>query len=170
MGYEIYDKKLEDLNLDIKRLNRFIINTLNPHSYVMAKSDNFFREALKSSDILVPDGSGIVLATKFLENKNIKKIAGTDVHEYLLRKANKRQLRIFYMGSSWKTLNLIKYRISFEYPNLKVGIYSPPYKSEFSNKENKEIFNIINEFKPNILFIGMTAPKQEKWLFQNKEH
>ncbi len=74
------------------------------------------------------------------------------------------------MGSSWKTLNLIKYRISFEYPNLKVGIYSPPYKSEFSNKENKEIFNIINEFKPNILFIGMTAPKQEKWLFQNKEH
>jgi len=90
MGYEVYDKTIDKLNLNVKKLNRFIINTINPHSYVVAKKDNFFQEALKKSDILVPDGSGIVLATKFIKGKKIQKIAGADVHKYLLDKLIKK--------------------------------------------------------------------------------
>ena len=169
MGYEVWDKSLDDLNLNVKNLNKFIINTINPHSYVVAKKDNLFQEALKNSDVLVPDGSGIVLAAKFIKGKKIQKIAGADVHKYLLDKANQEGLRVFYMGSSQGTLDKIKEKLKKEYPNIKAGFYSPPFKPEFDENDNKEIIEKINEFKPDILFVGMTAPKQEKWLYQHKD-
>jgi N-acetylglucosaminyldiphosphoundecaprenol N-acetyl-beta-D-mannosaminyltransferase len=169
MGYEVFDKTLDELNLDIKNKKKFIINTINPHSYVVSKKDKLFQQALKESDILLPDGSGIVLAAKFLKNKKIKKIAGADVHKYLLEKANREKLKVFYMGSSPSTLEKIKQRLKKEFPNIEAGFYSPPFKDKFDEIENKEIINAINDFNPDILFVGMTAPKQEKWLYENKE-
>jgi N-acetylglucosaminyldiphosphoundecaprenol N-acetyl-beta-D-mannosaminyltransferase len=73
------------------------------------------------------------------------------------------------MGSSQNTLDRIKERLAEEYPQLEVEFYSPPFKAEFSTEENQSIINAINEFKPDVLFVGMTAPKQEKWLHVNKE-
>ena len=169
MGYDVFDKTLNELNLDIKKLNKFIINTINPHSYVVAKNDRLFQDALKSSDILVPDGSGIVLAANFINRKKIQKIAGADVHKFLLEKANNETLKVFYMGSSQKTLDKIKEKLKKEYPNIKAGFYSPPFKPEFDEKDNQNIMKAINSFDPDVLFIGMTAPKQEKWLYSNKE-
>jgi len=169
MGYDVFDKTLNELNLDIKKLNKFIINTINPHSYVVAKNDRLFQDALKSSDILVPDGSGIVLAANFINRKKIQKIAGADVHKFLLEKANNETLKVFYMGSSQKTLDKIKEKLKKEYPNIKAGFYSPPFKPEFDEKDNQNIMKAINSFNPDVLFIGMTAPKQEKWLYSNKE-
>ncbi|QCI29030.1 WecB/TagA/CpsF family glycosyltransferase [Caminibacter pacificus] len=169
MGYEVYDKTLDKLNLDIKKLNRFIINTINPHSYVVAKDDELFQKALKRSDVLVPDGSGIVLAAKFINGKRIQKIAGADVHKFLLEKANKESIKVFYMGSSQKTLDKIKEKLKKEYPNIQAGFYSPPFKPEFDEEDNKKIIEAINNFNPDILFVGMTAPKQEKWLYTHKE-
>jgi N-acetylglucosaminyldiphosphoundecaprenol N-acetyl-beta-D-mannosaminyltransferase len=169
MGYEVYDKTLDKLNLDIKKLNRFIINTINPHSYVVAKNDELFQKALKSSDVLVPDGSGIVLAAKFINGKKIQKIAGADVHKFLLQKANRENLKVFYMGSSQKTLDIIREKLKKEYPNIQAGFYSPPFKPEFDEEDNKNIIEAINSFNPHILFVGMTAPKQEKWLYTHKE-
>jgi len=169
MGYEVYDKTLDKLNLDIQKLNRFIINTINPHSYVVAKNDELFQKALKSSDVLVPDGSGIVLAAKFINGKKIQKIAGADVHKFLLQKANRENLKVFYMGSSQKTLDKIREKLKKEYPNIQAGFYSPPFKPEFNEEDNKNIIEAINSFNPHILFVGMTAPKQEKWLYTHKE-
>ena len=169
MGYDVFDKTLNELNLDIKKLNKFIINTINPHSYVVAKNDKLFQDALKNSDILVPDGSGIVLAANFINRKKIQKIAGADVHKFLLEKANNEILKVFYMGSSQKTLDKIKEKLKKEYPNIKAGFYSPPFKPEFDEKDNQNIMKAINSFDPDVLFIGMTAPKQEKWLYSNKE-
>jgi len=169
MGYDVFDKTLNELNLDIKKLNKFIINTINPHSYVVAKNDRLFQDALKSSNILVPDGSGIVLAANFINRKKIQKIAGADVHKFLLEKANNETLKVFYMGSSQKTLDKIKEKLKKEYPNIKAGFYSPPFKPEFDEKDNQNIMKAINSFDPDVLFIGMTAPKQEKWLYSNKE-
>ena len=71
------------------------------------------------------------------------------------------------MGSSNNTLNKIKEKIKHEFPNIKISIYSPPYKDKFSEEENNNIIDAINKVKPDVLFIGMTAPKQEKWLHEN---
>jgi len=165
MNYEVFVDELESRDIETKK----VINTINPHSYVTAKNDTYFKEALVDSDILIPDGSGIVLAAKQIYGKSIKKIAGADLHSFLLQKMNEKKGKVFYMGASQNTLDKIEERIKKEYPNIQVKSYSPPFKLEFSQEDNAVIRSKINEFKPDLLFVGMTAPKQEKWLHEHKD-
>ena len=80
-------------------------------------------------------------------------------------KFRERPLTVMFMGSSEKVLDLIVKRAAEVYPHLKVVTYSPPYKPEFSDEDNKAIIDAINAVNPDLLWIGMTAPKQEKWTY-----
>lgn len=164
MNYNVFTENLSTIDLS----KRQVINTINPHSYVTAKEDKLFFEALNDSDLLIPDGSGIVIAAKFINKQIIKKIAGADLHQYLLENMNKIGGKVFYMGASQKTLDKVHEKIKLEYPNILVESYSPPFKPEFTDEENQVIIDKINDFNPHVLFIGMTAPKQEKWLHTHK--
>jgi N-acetylglucosaminyldiphosphoundecaprenol N-acetyl-beta-D-mannosaminyltransferase len=163
-----YDNILDNLSL-LKFDSKIIVNTINPHSYIVAKKDKKFRKALLSSDFLIPDGSGIMLAAKWIRGKSISKIAGNDLHKHLLEILNSTSGSVFYMGSSEVALQNIQKRLAREFPNIDVSTYSPPYKSELSNEDSKLIIEQINEFSPDVLFVGMTAPKQERWLYKNKD-
>lgn len=77
------------------------------------------------------------------------------------------QFTVMFMGSSEKVLDLIVKRAAKVYPHLKVVTYSPPYKPEFSEEDNKAIIDAINAADPDLLWIGMTAPKQEKWTYSH---
>lgn len=77
------------------------------------------------------------------------------------------QRTVMFMGSSEKVLDLIVKRAAEVYPHLKVVTYSPPYKPEFSEEDNKAIIDAINAADPDLLWIGMTAPKQEKWTYSH---
>lgn len=77
------------------------------------------------------------------------------------------QRTVMFMGSSQKVLDLIVKRAAKAYPHLKIVTYSPPYKPEFSEEDNKAIIDAINTADPDLLWIGMTAPKQEKWTFSH---
>ena len=167
MNYEIFVGALSSIKIDQNQ--KQIINTINPHSYVTAEYDKTFKEALQASDVLLPDGIGIVLAAKQIHKEQIKKIAGYDLHMYLLEELAKTGGSVFYMGASQETLDKIEEKIAKEYPSVKVGSYSPPFKASFSIQENEEIISSINAFEPDVLFIGMTAPKQEKWLHAHKD-
>lgn len=79
------------------------------------------------------------------------------------------QRTVMFMGSSQKVLDLIVKRAAEVYPHLKVVTYSPPYKPEFSDEDNKAIVEAINAADPDLLWIGMTAPKQEKWTYSHWE-
>lgn len=166
MNYEVFTDSLNSLDLN----KRQVVNTINPHSYVTAKDDRNFFKALDKSDLLIPDGSGIVIAAKQINKQNIKKIAGADLHKFLLEEMNKKSGKVFYMGASQKTLDKIHEKIKSEYPNIIVDSYSPPFNPEFTDEENQVICEKINKFKPDVLFVGMTAPKQEKWLHQHKDN
>lgn len=167
MSYDIFVGELDLVKSTPDK--KQVINTLNAHSYVIAQKDQKFKEALQASDILLPDGSAIVLAERVLNNNKIKRIAGADIHEHLLKMQDKEQGSVFYMGSSQKTLDAIHQRLSKEYPNIKVGSYSPPFKADFTAEEDQMIIDHVNAFAPDVLFIGMTAPKQEKWLHDNQK-
>lgn len=77
------------------------------------------------------------------------------------------QRTVMFMGSSQKVLDLIVKRAAKVYPHLKIVTYSPPYKPEFSEEDNKAIIDAINAADPDLLWIGMTAPKQEKWTYSH---
>jgi N-acetylglucosaminyldiphosphoundecaprenol N-acetyl-beta-D-mannosaminyltransferase len=72
------------------------------------------------------------------------------------------------MGSTKQTLQKIQDRAKKEYPNVTTAVYSPPFKPDFSDADNAAIVQAINAFQPDVLFVGLTAPKQEKWAYQHK--
>ncbi len=165
IDYTIFSKALGSLPSG----KTIYVNTINQYSYCIANVNNTFKKALKWSDVLLPDGIGIVAAMRFLSGLVIKKIAGADVHSYLLKKLDKTSGSCFYVGSSEATLLLIKEKLSKEYPNIRVGTYSPPFKKVFSTEENDQIIRSIDQFNPEVLFVGMTAPKQEIWVYNNRK-
>ena len=154
-------------SLSIK--GKTIVNTINPHSYCVSKRDKTLEDALKASDLLVPDGVGIVWAAKMLNGKSIKKIAGFDVFMYLMQQLNNENGSCFFLGASQSTLDTIKEKAANDFPNVSVNFYSPPFKSQFSDADSRIMCEEVNAVKPDVLFVGMTAPKQEKWVFANKE-
>ncbi|RZL36858.1 MAG: glycosyltransferase, partial [Pedobacter sp.] len=165
VGYELFSGKLGEFTPKSKTL----INTLNLHSYVVAENDSNFKKSLLKSDVLLADGEGAVLGLRFLTGNRISKIAGADLHRYFLESLNSEKGKCFYLGASSDTLDKIISKISVEYPNVTVGKYSPPYKNEFDANDNKLMIDAVNTFKPDVLFVGMTAPKQEKWVAENSE-
>ena len=165
MDYAVFNGSLNQIGFADKTL----INTINQYSYCIAEKEGDFKKALQGSDILLPDGMAIVAAVRLLSGKKIEKIAGADIHLHLLEELEKKEGSCFYLGSSENTLKKIRERIALEYPNIKVQTFSPPYKPEFSEAENKQMLEAVNAFQPDVLFVGMTAPKQEKWAFAHKE-
>ena len=155
---------------------KLLINTINAHSYNTARKDELFAEALTNGDVLIPEGVSIVKACRWIKAKSLPKerIAGWDLFEFEMNKLEEcgRTLRspqrtVMFMGSSQKVLDLIVKRAAEVYPHLKVVTYSPPYKPEFSEEDNKAIIEAINAADPDLLWIGMTAPKQEKWTYSH---
>lgn len=148
---------------------KLLINTINAHSYNTAQKDDLFAEALAKGDALIPDGASIVKACRWIKAKSqpTERIAGWDLFDYEMNRLNQQGGKCFFMGSSEKVLSLIKQRARVEYPNIVVETYSPPYKPEFSEEDNRAIIHAINQADPDLLWIGMTAPKQEKWTYSH---
>ena len=154
---------------------KLLINTINAHSYNTARKDSLFAEALTNGDVLIPDGVSIVKACRWIKAKSLPKerIAGWDLFEFEMgrlnenQNENENQKRVMFMGSSEKVLELIRKKAAEVYPNIEVVTYSPPYKPVFTDEDNRAIVEAINEADPDLLWIGMTAPKQEKWTYSH---
>ena len=159
--------RLFDEHLDTIEHSKVLISTLNAHSYNTVHKDEEFKTALKNSDVLLPDGVGVVLAAKILTGQKLKKIAGDDLFHYQMDRLNKIGGKCFFLGSTEITLQKILERAAVDYPNVSVFSYSPPFKSKLSEEDNIPIIEKINAESPDVLFVGMTAPKQEKWAYQN---
>ena len=158
----LFTETLDDLHP-----GRLLINTLNAYSYVTANANKTFKDALLKSNVLLPDGVSIVLAIKLLTGDRLKKIAGDDLFKWEMSRLNRIGGKCFFLGSSISILTEIKDRCKKQYPNVSVDFYSPPFKEAFDEQDTENMLHAINDFSPEVLFIGMTAPKQEKWAAEN---
>ena len=156
-------------SLDKIQDGKLLINTINAYSFVTACHSESFHAALLKSQVLLPDGISIVMAMKLLTGEKLKKISGADLFEWQMQRLEKIKGKCFFLGSSNDTLNKIYERCRVQYPNVSVQCYSPPYKATFSREDSKLMIDAVNKFSPDVLFIGMTAPKQEKWAAENFE-
>lgn len=142
---------------------------LNPHSYAVACNDEIFANSLRRADWIVPDGVGILIAGRVLGRRFEERITGFDLFEGVMRELNDRGGRVFFLGSSEETLSLISKRLPIDYPQVHfAGSYSPPFAEEFSVEENERIFAAIAAAGPDVLWVGLTAPKQEKWISEHQ--
>lgn len=155
---------------------KVLINTIYAYSYVVAQRDELFARALANCDYLMPDGAGIVMACRWINAKcqPTERIAGWDLFAFEMQRLDGRgkmddgrRLKVMFLGSSEKVLSLIRERAAVDYPNFEIVTYSPPFKPEFSEEDSQAMVQAINEADPDLLWIGMTAPKQEKWTYQH---
>jgi len=163
LGFKIYNGNCSDLiNQCYKSNTAKTITTLNIHSFIEQRKDNKFRNSLKKSDWILPDGVGIVVAAKILHKITILKISGFDIFLEAMKSANKGHKKVMFFGSTTSVLEMIEKKIQLDYPNVSFKTFSPDFKSEFNEKDFKHFSEEINNFSPDFLFLGLTAPKQEK--------
>ena len=115
----------------------------------------------KSKDILTEDGRASAAPRDSFDKSD----SPLDLHEPSWEPIHKP--KVMFMGSSEKVLGLIREKAKEVYPHLEVVTYSPPYKPEFTEEDNAAIIKAINDANPDLLWIGMTAPKQEKWAYSH---
>ncbi|MGI9265630.1 MAG: WecB/TagA/CpsF family glycosyltransferase [Gammaproteobacteria bacterium] len=143
---------------------------VNPHAVEIAAKDRQFKESLLDADFLTPDGIGVVYASRILGGTLKRRVTGMDVFLGVTSAMNEAGGgRCFFLGSTDETLRKISERMAVDYPRVKVvGTYSPPFKPEFSSQDNRVMIEKINESRPDVVWVGLTAPKQEKWLFEHR--
>jgi len=170
----VIDKSVEiikGLVSSIEQKKKIILSCINPHSVVISKNDKIFEEALIKSDINIPDGQGVVLASKLFGGNVRERVTGSDIFNGLHQALNQKDgFSAFFLGSTEETLSIIRIKMAQDFPNVKIaGTYSPPFKEEFTGKEILAILDAVNNTNPDVLWVAMTAPKQEKWIYQNRD-
>jgi exopolysaccharide biosynthesis WecB/TagA/CpsF family protein len=166
LGYTVFSDSLEKIPIQSDYVR--VVNTISPNSYGLALRNTVFENALKASDYLVLDGVYFALASIFMNGRNIKKNQGPDVFDHYMHQLNKERGTAFFLGSTNKTLRAIKKKAAADFPNVQIHSYSPPFKAVFSKEDDALMCDRVNAVNPDILFIGMTCPKQECWSIKNK--
>ena len=145
------------------------VSTISPNSWGIAARDPVFHEALVKADVLVLDGVYFALASILLQGCTIKCNQGPDVFHHFMRRLDASGGKAFFLGAAQDTLDRIAARAAREYPGVRIASFSPPYKPAFSDADNADMLARIEAFAPDVLFVGMTAPKQEKWSHQHRD-
>ena len=144
---------------------------LNPHSYVTSTADIAFQQALQAADWLVPDGIGYVVGMRFLGLEVEERITGSDIFYSTMAQLNSDGNRsVYFVGGTEATLAKIRAKVSTDYPRVRfAGSYSPPFVDQFDQEECEKIVAKVNASDADVLWVGMTAPKQEKWIHGHNE-
>ena len=139
---------------------------VNPHSVETAHRDPEFAEAVRAADLVTPDGVGILLASRILGAGIPEVVNGPDIFKGVCRQLNEQKTgtKMFFLGSTPENLKAIEEKFKADFPNLGItGTYSPPYKPQFSEEDLYQMIEMINQSGADILWVGLGAPKQEKW-------
>ena len=120
------------------------------------------------SDLIIPDGAGVVLASKILGTPLKGKTPGCELGERIAKEAGTHGLRVYFLGGKPGIAELAEQKLQEKYPDFKtVGIHDGYFKKE--GEENDAVIAAINEAAPNILFVCLGVPAQEKWIDANRD-
>ncbi len=173
LGYDVFCDSLSSLVDEIEDQlkvddSKAWLCCLNPHSYAVSKSVKIFRDAIHAATWVIPDGIGMVIAGNFLRKPVLERITGSDTFYAVSSVAARSSYRVFFLGASEEVLQLIVERYNKEFPGSVIaGTYSPPYKSEFSRADIDNMVESVNKSGADILWVGMTSPKQDIFIAQN---
>jgi N-acetylglucosaminyldiphosphoundecaprenol N-acetyl-beta-D-mannosaminyltransferase len=142
--------------------------TPNAQHIVDLQKDLEFQWIYRNAFLVVPDGVSVLRAAKFLRRPLNGRVNGTDLFERLCAIAADHQLSVFLMGGRPGAAHCAAEILQQRYPGLKIaGTYCPPFGFERDEVELQRIQDAIRSAAPDILFVGLGAPKQEKWIARN---
>jgi N-acetylglucosaminyldiphosphoundecaprenol N-acetyl-beta-D-mannosaminyltransferase len=171
LGVRLETRSLPDLVAEsqralIERRKPFIFTCANPHSLVIAHGDSEFRRALDQASTVVADGVGCKWAAALTGIAVGPRITGSDFFVAVMSALNETGGRAFFFGSRDEVLGKLVDRVKRDFPRLRVTTLSPPFRP-WTDDENAVMLKTICDFAPDVLWVGMTAPKQEKWVARN---
>lgn len=153
---------------NIKNLDGTYCCVANVHTTVMAWEDKEYCDIQNGSVLTIPDGGPLSSIGRKRGYKNMKRTTGPDYMGEVFKISIQEGYKHFFYGSTEETLGKLKKEIESKYPGIQiVGMYSPPFRP-LSNKEDYEIVNKIAESHPDFVWVGLGAPKQERWMAEHK--
>lgn len=165
------------MNEAIERIDNLILNkkasyvvTPNVDHIVKLESDAEFKEVYKDADLILTDGMPLIWISKFKQNQIIEKVSGSDLFPKVCELAAQKGYKVFLLGAEEGVAAKAKENLKNKFKSLNVvGTYSPSFGFEKKDDEIKRIIEMINEVKPDILAVGLGAPKQEKFIHKYKD-
>ncbi len=169
IGLPIFDESLSVL-IAKEALPPSVISCVNAWSFYCYYKQTRFQQVVQNSFNL-PDGISIVWGSYLTDRQHLKRITGIDVLYFFLEHAKESAIqRIMFLGSSEKVLFKIKEKATLSFPDLMFIFVSPPFKDEFNQNDVENIQKVIAEFKPQLIFVGLSAPKQEIFTEEHLKH
>jgi N-acetylglucosaminyldiphosphoundecaprenol N-acetyl-beta-D-mannosaminyltransferase len=154
---------VELLDQRIKEKEKTFIITANPEIVMKANEDSSFMELVHQATYVTADGIGIVKAAQLLNDPLPGRVTGYDTMMKLLELGNKKHYKIFLLGAKKETLQKAETKIMETYPNVEiVGSHDG-----YFNWEENDIAERVSMLKPDITFIALGVPRQEKWISEN---
>lgn len=159
-----YDGLKKSVIEDIDDNKKSFIVAINPEKILKAREDEKLKELLNSADYQIPDGIGVVYASKLKKGKIKSRITGIDCMEMLCNEANDKGYKIFLYGAKKEVIKEAKKSLEKKYENIKIVGAIDGYE-----KNNDKIIKEINKSKADIIFVALGSPKQENWILENKD-
>jgi len=167
-----FDEVVSDIEKYLRKdhgINKLIFTPNLDHLRLLAK-DIEFQNYYSQANWIVPDGMSLVWLSMLTGYPLRERINGTNLMTKLIEVCNQNNLKIFFLGSTKSVLKKLSKNLKKQYPDLMFSIYAPPFrkKYDFNNKTTKTAINKINNFKTDLLLVGLGIPKQEHFLAKNK--
>ena len=152
-----------------KNFHEGSVLTMSPNSYGLSTRVHSLEKSLKRDGLLVLDGVYFSLGFFCRTGQWIVKNQGPEIFYEELEIQRAKSGRVFFLGSSNQTLERISKRMRTDYPQISFKTLSPPFKPTLSKEDNHAIESSIKEFNPDVVFVGMTCPRQEVWIDENSK-
>ncbi len=147
--------------------NSSYITVNNVHTIIEGVRNRTYKKIINNSFLALPDGKPLSIVAKLKGEKNINRIFGPTFFEKTLEWGQKDGIKHYFFGSSQETINKMLEVIKLKYPKAIIaGSYSPPYKP-FTEEENEKFIKDINAAGADLIWVGLGAPKQEIWMYEN---
>lgn len=160
---ENYDELLPMIFDRIETKEKSLIVAINPEKIIKAKNDPALKKLLNEAEFQIPDGIGVILASKIQKGQITSRVTGVDMMMRLCEEAEKRQKPIFLYGGKPGIADKAAEKLKELYPSIIISGTQDGYE-----KDNEKVIAKINEAKPDILFVAMGSPKQENWINVNR--
>ena len=158
------EKTVSYIEQHLDELKGHYICVSNVHTTVTAYRDGEYREVQNNAAMNIPDGKPLSIVQRHTGFKEAGRVPGPDLMPEIFRLSEKKGYRHYFYGSRQETLDALKVKRAEEYPKMNVvGMYSPPFRP-MTEEEDEEAIRNINECNPDFIWIGLGAPKQEKWM------
>ena len=158
------EKTVSYIEEHLEELKGRYICVSNVHTTVTAYRDPAYRAVQNGAAMNIPDGKPLSIVQCMGGEKDAGRVPGPDLMPELFALSEKKGYRHYFYGSTQETLDALKEKLSEKYPKMDIaGMYSPPFRP-MTEEEDREAVERINAAKPDFIWVGLGAPKQEKWM------